>query len=135
MAGVVSRRLSSGAAVAGRRPPAAPARRLRRLDDRRVARDPLLQQQLDGADHRLGVEPAGHRVVEQGVGQGHQAHPLVVGHVRPDDDRPLPLGEPVGRVVDRLVEAVGPLGPLGGEAAEVLQGLARATIIAARAVA
>ena len=82
----------------------------------------LLQQELDGPDHRLGVEPAGHRVVEQGVGQGDQAHPLVVGHVRADDDRALALGDPVGGVVDRLVEAVGPLGPLVGQASEVLAG-------------
>ena len=97
-----------------------PRRRLRRrrrsspcgCDQRRVARHALLQEQLGGPDHRLGVEPAGHRVAEQGVGQGHQAHPLVVGHVRPDDGRPLALGQPVGRVVDRLVEAVRPLAAL-----------------------
>ncbi len=95
------------------------------LDDRRVVRDPLLQQQLDGANHRLGMKPARHHIVEQRVGQGHQAHPLVVGHVRPHDDAPLALGQAVGRVVDRLVEAISALGSLLGQAAQVFQGLAR----------
>ena len=58
------------------------------------------------------------------VGQRHQAHPLVMGHVGSDDDRALPLGQAVGRVVDRLVEAVFPLGAFLGQVPEVRQGLA-----------
>ena len=33
---------------------------------------------------------------EERVGQGHQAHPLMVRHVRPDDDPPLALGHALG---------------------------------------
>ena len=52
-----------------------------RLDKRRVGGDSLLKQQLGGADHGLKMEPTWHRIVEQDVGQGDKAHPLVVGHV------------------------------------------------------
>ncbi len=95
-----------------------------RFDDRRVGRDSLLEQKLRSAHHRLGVEPPRHQVVEQGVGQGHQAHALMMGHVRSHDRQSRILGEPFRRVIDGLVEAEWPLGPVAGQTPEVRQGFA-----------
>ena len=97
----------------------------RGLDDRRIIGNPLLKEQVDGTDHRLGVEPPRHHIEKERVGQGHQAHPLMVRHERPDDDPPLALGHPIAGVVERLIETIGSLGTLLGKAAEVFQGLAR----------
>ncbi len=81
-----------------------------------VARHALLQQQLGGLHARLRVEALDHAVAEQGIGQGHERHALVMRHVRRDDDarRRVARGERVGAavgVVDRVEEA-----ELAGEA-------------------
>ena len=54
-----------------------------RLGDRGLARDALLQQQLRGLHARVGVEALHHRIAEQGVGERHQGHALVMGHEGP----------------------------------------------------
>ena len=79
------------------------------LDDRR---DTLLEQNLDGADERIAVEPLLEDVVLERVDEREEAHPLVVSHVRVDDlPRLAVVGRrsrhPCRRVVDRLVVAVG----------------------------
>ena len=51
-----------------------------RLGDGRLARDPLLQQQLRGLHARVGVKALHHRIAEENVGEGHESHPLVMGH-------------------------------------------------------
>jgi hypothetical protein len=43
-------------------------------------RHPLLQHQQGGLEQRVGLEAALHRAVVQQVGQGQEAHALVVGH-------------------------------------------------------
>ena len=46
-----------------------------------VARHPLLEQQLRRLDDRVGMEALDHRAVVEDVAEGHQRHPLVMGHV------------------------------------------------------
>ena len=64
MSGEVNRRLI-GAAVSSRASLAGDfglPLGLRGLDDRRIVGDPLLKKQIDGTDHRLGMEPPWHHV-------------------------------------------------------------------------
>ena len=95
------------------------------LGDRGRAGHALLQEELRGLDARVGVQAPHHRVVEQDVGERDEGHALVVGHEGPHDGSAgrvgrLARGELAGvRVVDRLVEAVGPLEPRVREAPEV----------------
>ena len=56
-----------------------------RLNRRHVAADALLQQQLRRLDSGLRVEAFDHSIAQQRVGERHERHPLVVGHVRRDD--------------------------------------------------
>ncbi len=65
-----------------------------RRDDRRRARDSLLQQQLGRLDSRIGVEPVDHAVAQEDVGDGDERHALVVGHVGLHDDAGAGAGEP-----------------------------------------
>ncbi len=74
-----------------------------RMGDGDIARRALLQQELARLDHRLGVEASAHHPVEQGVGESHDRHALVVRHVGAHD-RLLPaFGQAGRREVDRLV--------------------------------
>ena len=57
-----------------------------RLGDRRLARDPLLQEELRRLDPRVRVEPADHHVAEEDVREGDESHPLVVGEPGLHDD-------------------------------------------------
>ena len=52
-----------------------------RPGDQHVARHPLLEQELRGPDHRIGVEALDHRRSVQDVADGDQQHALVVRHV------------------------------------------------------
>ena len=56
------------------------------LGDGGLARDPLLQEQLRGLHARVGMEALHHRVAQEGVGERHEGHALVMGHERPHDD-------------------------------------------------
>ena len=76
------------------------------MGDRDVARRALLQQQLGRLDDRLGVEARAHHAVEQRVGDGHDRHALVVGHVGAHDRPGLAFRQAGRREVERLVEAV-----------------------------
>ena len=71
------------------------------------ARHSLLQQQVRGAKRRIGGEAALHRAALQEVEERQEGHGLVVRHVRSDGDAVAAAGQTRGRVVDRLVEAVG----------------------------
>ena len=45
-----------------------------------IARHTLLQQQLAGLNHWLAVEALAHLAAMQGIGDGDDAHALMVGH-------------------------------------------------------
>src|SRR5690242_494739 len=78
--------------------------RERLLVGRRVqqGRQALLKQVLGGLHHGLGMEPFAHGAVQQDIGDGQQAHSLVVRHETAHD----PAARPVARIVHRLEEAV-----------------------------
>jgi hypothetical protein len=56
-----------------------------------VARHALLEQEFGRLDDRIGMEPLDHHVAVEDVAEGHQRHPLVVGHVASDDGDGLVL--------------------------------------------
>ena len=74
--------------------------------DEHVARHPLLEQQVARRDDRIGVEALHHGVAVEDVADGHQGHALVMRHVALHDRHRGPIGQPAGRVVDGLAEAV-----------------------------
>ena len=65
------------------------------------------------------MEALHHHAVVEDVADGHQRHPLVVGHVALHDRDRRPLGEPARRVVERLPEAVRPAAPAVAQPGEV----------------
>ena len=68
-----------------------------RRSRRRLARHPLLQQELGGLHARIRVEARDHHVVQERIGQRDEHHALVVRHVGPDDharDRPMARPSP-----------------------------------------
>ena len=103
-----------------------PGRRHRLQDRRRGRRDlawhALLEKELGRPNNRLGVEAAAHHTVEQGVGDGSDRHPLVVGHERAYDGGALAVRDPGPREVQCLVETVTAAGADGLEVLEVLHG-------------
>ena len=94
------------------------ARHLRRLEHE-APRDPLVQQQLGGADERVRVEaPLPDPVLEQ-VRQRHHRHADVVGHERAHERVPPPRFRP--GVVERIVEPEVAEGVLALELREVVE--------------
>ena len=87
--------------------------------DRDVVGHALLQEQVGGPDHGLGVEPLAHDPVVEHVSQGDEGHALVVGHVGAHDRHRRAVRHPRRGVVEGLVEAVGPERPHRGERGEV----------------
>ena len=104
-----------------------------RLDDGRLARDPLLQEELGRLDSRVRVEPVDHHVAQKDVGDGDERHPLVVRQVGLHDDagagshgrRVAGLVRLARRVVDGVVVSERPLGALARQASQVPRGLGR----------
>ena len=99
----------------------------RRLDllgpwpgDRDVPRCPLLEQQVGGFHDGLSVKARPHGAVMQHVRYRDQGHALVVRHVGAHEAGGFAFRQTGGRVVERLVESVGPAGAEGGEPLEVL---------------
>ena len=84
-----------------------------------VARCALLQYEVGGLHHRLGVESLAHPTVEEHVGQGDDRHPLVVRHVGADHRHLRAFGQALAGVIERFVEAVGPEAAGPRELAEV----------------
>ncbi len=68
----------------------------------------LLQQQFRSPCLRIGHETALHGLTEQHMGEGKQAHTLMVRHEGPYDDVRLAMGDPRGCVINGLIEAIGP---------------------------
>ena len=96
--------------------------RIRHLD---TPRDPLLQQQLRGTDRRRGMEPSAEDVLQDGIGDRHEHHALVMRHPG-RYDRVAPTGGKALRgVVQRLVEAPRPQRPLPLQTVQVGAGRAR----------
>ena len=86
---------------------------------RHVARRALVQQELGGLHHGLGVEALAQAPAEEHVGERGQGHALVMRHVGAHHRHPGPLGPPRAREVQRLVEAVGALPAQARELDEV----------------
>ena len=59
----------------------------------RKDRDALVEEGLDGADARVGVEMAPDGIVVEKVVQRQEAHPLVVTHERADDHPAAAFGD------------------------------------------
>ena len=51
-----------------------------RMDHGNVPGHALLQQELGGLYHRFAVEPGAHLATVERVCDGHDGHPLVMGH-------------------------------------------------------
>jgi len=100
------------------------------LHDRRRTRHAFLQENVAGPHQRLGVKAPLHRTVLQTVRQRHQAHALVVRHVAAHHHAAALARQSAGRVVDRLITAVGPFAALGPDAAQILQRACGRTITA-----
>ena len=106
-----------------------------RFDDGRLARNALLEQQLGRLDAPIRMESVDHQVARQDVGDGDQAHSLVVREVGLDDDSGagrrccrqgrLGLCGLARGVVHRVVEPERSRGSFGREAPEVLRGCRR----------
>ena len=73
--------------------------------------NPLLEQQRGRLEQRIRLESLLHRTVQEQIGQGEEAHALVMGHERPDDGARLPAGQTGRGVVDGFIEAVSPSNP------------------------
>ena len=77
-----------------------------RVNRRDIARRAFLQEQFRRLNARLGVKPRPHPAVEDHIGDGDDAHSLVMRHVGPNDGDRRPVGDPRARVVEGLVEPI-----------------------------
>ena len=93
--------------------------------DRNVARRLFLQQQFGRLDHRIAVEAIAHAAFEDDVGDSHDRHALMVGHVVGDDGMVGALRHAARREVDGFVEAVMAERVDRAQVLEVQHGLAR----------
>ena len=75
---------------------------MRRYGDRDITGHPLLQQKFGGPHHGLGVKMAPHDAIMQRVGDGHDRHALVVGHVGANDRHAFAFGQPCRGEIQRL---------------------------------
>ena len=66
----------------------------------------FLQQQLGGLHARLGVKARAHDAVVEDVRERHERHPLVMRHIGAHHGHACILGEPRGRVIERLIQAI-----------------------------
>ena len=96
-----------------------------RMGDRDIAWHTLLQQQLAGLDHRLAVEARPHLAVMQGVGNGDDAHALMVGHKVTHDGEGLLIRQAGAGEIQRFIEAITAQGAHLTQAAVVSQGALR----------
>ena len=71
-----------------------------------IARGPLLQQQLRGLHDRLGMKSGFHQTVGEHVGESHQRHALVMGHVGVNDRYFFSFRDARLGVVERFVKTV-----------------------------
>ncbi|MNV10956.1 hypothetical protein D3C71_1015020 [compost metagenome] len=94
------------------------------LQGGQLARGALLQQRQHGFDAGMRRAPALRNATQQHVGQRHDGHALVVGHVGADQREPLAMGLAFGREVQRLVKAVAPPRRQCGQRSEVGAGCA-----------
>ena len=95
-----------------------------RVHDDRMFRHPFLQQQLGGADQRVGKKAALHRSIEQRMRERQQAHPLVVGHEAAHDGVVRPREHARRGVVDGFVQPVVAEKAGGGEGLQIATGVA-----------
>ena len=98
----------------------------RRLAQRRhLARRALVQERCDRLDARVAHAPVARHAVEEDVGDGDDAHPLVVRHERADAGDAFRARLATGRVVERFDEAVAAARACVLEAAQVGGGAMR----------
>ncbi len=68
------------------------------------------------------MEPRTHQSVEEGVGDGDDAHALMVGHEGAHDRRPLTFGHARWGEVDRFIESIAAARAEGVEGVEIAHG-------------
>ena len=90
-----------------------------RKDGRRVLGDSLLEQEVGRPQHGLAGETALHRPIEKKVGEGEEAHPLVMRHERAHRRAAFTSRQARGGVIDRFIKAVRTLPAVGGKALEI----------------
>ena len=77
-----------------------------RLDDGRLAWDPLLQEEFGRLDSPVRMEPVDHHVAQEDVGDGDKRHSLVVRQVGLHDDAGAGVARPLSRRLVRLPRRV-----------------------------
>ncbi len=88
----------------------------------RCPRNTFLEQQHGRLEQTIGREPPLHRTLQKLVRQREQAHPLVMGHERPDHHPGLPASLPGRCIVDRLEEAEPAEKPQLGQSLQIAAG-------------
>ena len=90
-----------------------------------LARGALLQQRQQGLNACMRHTPALRHATQEHIGQRHDGHALVVGHVGADQREPLAMGLAFGREVQRLAKTIASARRQRGQPAEVVAGRAR----------
>ena len=95
-------------------------RKVRRIRmKRRGSGNAFLEQQQGSLKEGVRLEPFLHRSSQQQIGEGKQAHTLVMGHERPDDRARLAATLPRRRVVDGFEQAEPAGEPIRGKTLQV----------------
>ena len=94
--------------------------------ERNEVRAAFLQEKLGGLHARIGVIAGLHDVGVQAVVERHEAHPVMVSHIRFHDGASLSGRQALFRVIDRLVETHRAERAFGFEVLEIFQHLLRA---------
>ena len=68
------------------------------------------------------METCRHDGIEEGVGEGNDCHPLVMGHERLDNGHAFSLGNARQGVIQRFIKAVSPLASRSLETPEIFDG-------------
>ena len=124
-----------------RRPPGGSTSRSWRLTPtppgtrhRYATRRALLEQQFSRLDEGITVKSRSHNAVQKRVRDGDNRHALMMRHEGPDNRNTFAVRYAARRVVQRLIEAIPPVGIDGGERGKVAAAACGSTM-AASAVA
>jgi hypothetical protein len=78
-----------------------------------------LKQQQGRLEQRVGLEALLHWLVQEQIGQGEEAHALVMGHEGPHHGARVAAGQARRRVVDGFIEAKFSLKSRRGQVLEI----------------
>ena len=87
-----------------------------------VARSALLQEQLGGLHHGLGMETSAHRAIVQQVCNGNEGHSLMMREKCAHDGDRFAFGQACACVIERFIKSVRAASARFFQAAKVLQG-------------